>query len=149
MCCCFFAIVQASVKGMGCPPAEEMKMVVTSAGGQWLPQIPKVSNRRKDMEYAGVPGLSKYFQASQMQLSQRMPGLPCSSDFCRTWRLNSRGIGAHFALRPQSIVCKYVVGSTLCPLRGVFDKQYRQPTSFKAVTGTLDIACEKESPIHD
>eukprot|EP00903_Cladosiphon_okamuranus_P014255 g13241.t1 len=31
----------AGAKGMGCPPAEEMKMVITSAGGQWLPQIPK------------------------------------------------------------------------------------------------------------
>eukprot|EP00752_Nemacystus_decipiens_P009915 g8847.t1 len=31
----------AGAKGMGCPPADEMKMVVTSAGGQWLPQIPK------------------------------------------------------------------------------------------------------------
>ena len=27
---------------MGCPPLDEMKMVVVSAGGRWLPQIPKV-----------------------------------------------------------------------------------------------------------
>ena len=27
---------------MGCPPLDEMKMVVVSAGGSWLPQIPKV-----------------------------------------------------------------------------------------------------------
>ncbi|CAM9992381.1 unnamed protein product [Hapterophycus canaliculatus] len=31
----------AGVKGMGCPPMDEMKMVVSSAGGQWLPQVPK------------------------------------------------------------------------------------------------------------
>ena len=30
---------------MGCPPLDEMKMVVVSAGGQWLPQIPKVRPR--------------------------------------------------------------------------------------------------------
>lgn len=45
-CCVWllYAIFQAGAKGMGCPPADEMKMVVTSAGGQWLPSIPKVSS---------------------------------------------------------------------------------------------------------
>lgn len=34
---------QAGVKGMGCPPSDEMEVVVVSAGGQWLKQIPKVT----------------------------------------------------------------------------------------------------------
>lgn len=53
VCLCFSLCVsvvdlanqQPGVKGMGCPPSEEMKMVVDSAGGQWLPQIPKVNTR--------------------------------------------------------------------------------------------------------
>lgn len=40
MCGPFF---KAGMKGMGCPPLSEMKMVVLSAGGTWLPRLPAVS----------------------------------------------------------------------------------------------------------